>query len=88
MIYKLNVKAFTLAGGITWGMSMLFLAWISSFGWGIRDVGVIAGLYLGYEPTFVGGIIGALWGFADGAIGGFVFSSLYNCFTKKMKQKN
>ena len=86
-MHKLNVKAFTLTAGITWGLSMLLLAWISSFGWGIRDVNVIAGLYLGYKPTFIGGIIGGLWGFADGAIGGFIFSYLYNYFAKKFKTK-
>jgi hypothetical protein len=84
---KFNVKAFTLSSGITWGLSMLLLAWVSSFGWGVRDVSVIAGLYLGYSPTFLGGIIGALWGFVDGAIGGFIFSYLYNYFLKKFKNK-
>jgi len=83
---KLNIKAFSLTTGVTWGLAMLVLAWISSFGWGIRDVSVIAGLYLGYEPTFVGGIIGGLWGFIDGLIGGFVFSYLYNYFLKKIKK--
>ncbi|HEU64086.1 MAG: hypothetical protein KR126chlam4_01015 [Candidatus Anoxychlamydiales bacterium] len=84
---KLNIKAFTLTCGITWGLFMLFLAWVSSFGWGIRDVSVIAGLYLGYEPTFLGGIVGALWGFVDGAIGGFILSYFYNIFLKKFKNK-
>lgn len=84
---KLNIKALTLAAGITWGFSMLVLAWVSMFGWGIRDVSVISGLYLGYEPTFVGGLIGAVWGFFDGAIGGFIFSYLYNHLIKKTKSK-
>jgi len=82
---KLNVKAFTLATGITWGIGMLFLAWVSAFGWGIRDVSVISGVYLGYAPTFIGGIIGGLWGFVDGAIGGFLISYIYNYFAKKFK---
>jgi len=84
---KLNIKAFTLSCGITWGLAMLFLAWVSSFGWGIRDVTVIADLYLGYGPTFLGGIVGALWGFVDGAIGGFLLSYFYNIFLKKFKNK-
>ncbi|NGX28652.1 MAG: hypothetical protein K940chlam1_00836 [Candidatus Anoxychlamydiales bacterium] len=84
---KLNVRAFTIATGITWGLFMLFLAWISSFGWGIRDVSVIAGLYLGYTPTFLGGVIGAIWGFIDGAIGGFIFSYFYNLLAAKHKKK-
>jgi len=86
-MHKLNIKAFTLSFGITWGLSMLFLAWVSSFGWGIRDVSVIADLYLGYKPTFLGGIIGGLWGFVDGSIGGFIFSYFYNVFLSKFKNK-
>jgi hypothetical protein len=83
---KLNVKAFTVAFGFMWALAMLFLAWVSSFGWGIRDVSVISGIYLGYAPTFLGGIIGFLWGFVDGAIGGFLLSSFYNYFLKKFKK--
>ncbi|MBN2479709.1 MAG: bacteriophage holin [Parachlamydiales bacterium] len=83
---KFNVKAFTLTAGITWGLSMMLLAWVSSFGWGIRDVSMISGIYLGYTPTFIGGIVGALWGFVDGAIGGFIFSVIYNFFVKKVKK--
>lgn len=84
---KLHIKSFTIACGITWGLAMLFLAWVSSFGWGIRDVSVISDLYLGYKPTFLGGIIGALWGFVDGAIGGFLLSYFYNLLLKKLKKK-
>jgi len=79
---KLNIKAFSLSCGITWGISMMFLAWISIFGWGIRDVSVISGLYLGYTPTFLGGIIGGIWGFIDGVIGGYIFSGVYNYICK------
>lgn len=83
---KFNVKAFSLSCGITWGLAMLFLAWASIFAWGIRDVSVISGLYLGYAPSFLGGIIGCIWGFFDGLIGGFVFSYLYNYLLKKFKK--
>ena len=82
---KLNVKAFTLSFGITFGIYMLFLGWVSAFGWGIRDVSVIADLYLGYSPTFIGGIIGGIWGFIDGAICGFLLSYFYNNLMKKTK---
>ncbi len=83
---KLNIKACTIAGGFTWGIAMLLLAWVSAFGWGIRDVSVIAGIYLGYTPTFWGGIIGALWGFIDGCVGGFLFAFFYNWFAIRVKR--
>ena len=84
---KLNVKATTLSFGFTCAIYMLFLGWISATGWGVRDVSVIADLYLGYKPTFVGGLIGALWGFLDGAIAGFLISYFYNFFAKKTKKE-
>jgi len=34
--------------------------------------------YFGYSFTYVGAVIGGIWGFVDGAIGGFVFAWLYN----------
>ena len=84
---KLNVKAFSLAFGITFGIYMLFLGWVSAIGWGIRDVSVISDLYLGYGPGFVGGIIGGIWGFIDGAICGFLISYFYNLMLKKVKKR-
>ncbi len=83
---KLNVKAFTLSFGFTFGIYLMFLAWVSAFGWGIRDVSVISDLYLGYTSTFVGGIIGGLWGFLDGAIAGFLISYFYNYFATKVRR--
>ncbi|OGN61670.1 MAG: hypothetical protein A3F40_03810 [Chlamydiae bacterium RIFCSPHIGHO2_12_FULL_27_8] len=83
---KLSVKSFSLSFGIAFGIYMLFLGWVSAFGWGIRDVTIISNLYIGYGPTFIGGIIGAIWGFVDGAICGYLISTFYNYFFKKFKK--
>ncbi len=80
---KLNVKAFTLAWGISFGIYFLFIGWMASFGWGVDIVKAISTFYIGYAPTFWGGIIGGVWAFFDGAIGGAIISLIYNALAKK-----
>ena len=80
---KLNVKALALGLGISWAIGMLFLGWVSIFGWGIKLVEASSSLYIGFAPTFLGGIIGAIWGFVDGAIGGAIIALIYNAVAKK-----
>jgi len=75
---KLNVKAMTIAGGAAWAFCMLFAGWIAIFGRATQFVEVMRSVYIGFEPTFLGGIIGALWGFLDGAIVGFIIAVVYN----------
>lgn len=75
---KLNVKSLTLGVGVSWAICMLFLGWVSAFGWGTKLVEVISSLYIGFTPGFLGGIIGAIWGFIDGAIGGAIIALVYN----------
>ncbi len=61
----------------------MFLGWIAAFGWGTNIVKAFSSLYIGYGPSFVGGLIGGAWGFADGATGALVFVLAYNAFLKK-----
>ena len=80
---KLNVKAFGLACGIVWGLGMLSLGFLNTFGnWGAGIESAMATLYLGYKPTLVGSIIGGAWGFVDAGIGGLAIAWLYNKFAK------
>lgn len=55
---KLNVKALAIGLGVSWGFAMLFLGWASMLGWGIKFVEIIASVYIGFAPSFTGGIIG------------------------------
>jgi hypothetical protein len=34
--------------------------------------------YFGYSFSYLGAVIGGVWGLVDGAIGGFCFAWLYN----------
>ena len=53
---NLNVKAFALTCGLAWGSASL-----STF---------IGRLYRGYNLSPLGSLIGLVWAFVDGAIGG------------------
>lgn len=80
---KLNARALAVGVGVSWAVCMLFVGWASIFGWGTRFVEVFASVYIGFAPTFLGGLIGALWGFIDGAIGGLIIALVYNIMVRK-----
>jgi hypothetical protein len=75
---KLNIKALAVAMGAMWGVGMLFLGWASMLGWGVKAVGVMSSVYIGFSSSLLGGIIGAVWGFLDGVIGGAIIAIIYN----------
>jgi hypothetical protein len=83
MMEALNVKSLAIGLGGSCAVGMLFLGWVSAFGWGTALVEVISSLYIGFTPGLVGGIIGAIWGFVDGAIGGAILACIYNAVMKK-----
>jgi len=80
---KLNVKALAVGLGVSWGFAMLFIGWASMYGWGTKFVEVISSVYIGFAPSLSGGIIGAIWGFFDGAIGGAIIAFVYNAVVGK-----
>ncbi len=80
---KLSVKGLAIGLGASWAICMLFAGWASIFGWCTEFVEVMSSIYVGLKPTFLGGIIGAVWGFIDGAIGGLIIAVVYNAVTKK-----
>jgi len=77
----LGVISLGMAIGVTWGLSVLFLAIISGlFNWGTNLVIILQSLYVGYGPTVIGAISGAVWGFVDGLIFGVMIAWFYNKF--------
>lgn len=79
---KIDVKAFSLSVGLSFGLFTMMLGWISYWGWGDKVVEIIGSAYIGYDSTFIGGIIGGLWGFVDLAIGAAIVAFLYNKLVK------
>lgn len=75
---KLNVKATALAAGLLWSLCTLSAGWMAMHGWCAKFVDVMSSIYIGYAPSFLGGVIGGLWGFADAALGGLLFALFYN----------
>ena len=80
MSTKLDAKAFGLTLGILWAVGVFFMSLIAmiSTGYLHNIVDFFTTVYLGYDLSFLGVIAGVLWGFFDGAIGGFVIAWLYN----------
>ena len=83
---KLNIRAFSLALGICWGVGIFVVTW-----WvmvlGATEPGTITLLgrvYFGYNVSALGSIIGAVWGFITGFVGGVIFSWLYNTLDKTL----
>jgi hypothetical protein len=75
----MNVKAFALACALVWGLGVFFLTWwIIAFDGATRDVTLLGRLYRGYTVSPMGSVIGLIWAFFDGLIGGAIFAGLYN----------
>lgn len=79
---KLNIKAFALTCGIVWGLGLFFLTWwIIAFDGSTVGPTLIGRLYRGYTISPIGSVIGLIWAFFDGLVGGGIFAWLYNKLT-------
>ena len=76
---KLNVKAFALTCAILWALTMLLMTiFMVLRGDTCSFMDNFTSIYFGYSVSWVGAIIGTIWGFVDGLIGGAIFAWLYN----------
>ena len=74
----LGVISFGLAVAITSAAFTFFLGLMATFfGWGVELAGALSSLYIGFSPTFVGTIAGAVWAFVDGFVAGIMIAWLY-----------
>ncbi len=77
----LGVISFGLAVAVTSAVFTFLLGLMATlFGWGIELAGALSSLYIGFSPTFVGTIAGAVWAFVDGFAAGVMIAWLYNRF--------
>ncbi len=79
---KLQPLAFGIAIGVLWAIYIFFAGIFAMFGWGVAMVDALASFYLGYGASVIGAIIGAIWAFTDGFVGGFVIAWIYNMVAK------
>lgn len=76
---KLNVKAFALACGLVWGVGLFLLTWwLIALDGATGETTFLGHIYRGYNVSPAGSVIGLVWAFIDGAIGGAIFAWLYN----------
>ncbi|MCL5100869.1 MAG: bacteriophage holin [Candidatus Marsarchaeota archaeon] len=85
---KISMKGLALSLGTIWSLYILSMGWGSTFGWGTAFVNAFSEIYIGYGPGFIGGIIGAIWAFFDGAFAGVFIALIYNwSINTKKKQR-
>ncbi len=78
---KIRPVALGLAFGVTWGVSVFLMGIIAYlYAYGKPFVEAMSALYIGYEPSIAGSVIGGVIGFIDAFIGGAVIAWLYNKF--------
>ena len=76
---RLDVKSFAWACAIIWGAGLPLLTWwMIAIGGPTAEPTWLGRIYLGYNLTFEGSVIGAAWAFFDGLIGGLIFATVYN----------
>ncbi len=82
---KLNVKAFALTCGIIWGLG-LFVGtwWIIAFDGITGEVTLLGQFYRGYNISPLGSLVGLIWAFPDGLIGGALFAWFYNLISARI----
>ncbi|MBT5237467.1 bacteriophage holin [Candidatus Peregrinibacteria bacterium] len=79
---KLDAKALGLSCGIIWALALLILGITAMNGFGSEFVSLLGSMYVGYEATLLGAVVGGIWGFADAFVGGWVLAVLYNKLAK------
>jgi len=85
---QLNIKAFALACGITWGVGLFLLTWwLIATGGPTGEETIIGRVYLGYRVSPLGSLIGLVWAFVDGLIGGAVLAWIYNLVAARSPQQ-
>lgn len=76
---RLSKLSLGLSLGILWGLTMLIMGWIATCcPYGGDFVSAFGTVYLGYAATFWGAVLGAIWGFFDFFIFGFLIAWIYN----------
>lgn len=78
---KIDIRVVGLAVGCIWGSGVLVLGIVSMMSErGAKIVKFISKVYIGYGATWLRSLVGALWGFVDGAISGALVAWMYNKF--------
>jgi len=78
---RLGVISFGLATGATFALFVFFLGIMAAFfEWGMVLAATLSSFLIGFGPSFVGSIAGAVWAFVIGFLLGLLDAWLYNRF--------
>ncbi len=84
---RLSTKAMAIAWAILWGASVLLAGLINlaAPAYGVNFLHGLSSVYPGFHAsrTLLDVLVGTGYGIVDGAVGGFVFALLYNCFVPR-----
>ena len=89
---KLSVRALAMTVALVWGGAVLLVG-LANLAWppyGEPFLELIASIYPGYDASgsFGDVIVGTLYAFLDGALGGLIFALLYNLFSGTSKPES
>jgi hypothetical protein len=85
---KLSPLALGLSLGFIWGAAVLLMGILAHyFAYGNAFVDAMGVVYIGYDITISGSIIGAVFGFIDALVSGVLIAWLYNVFSSCGKRK-
>lgn len=79
---KCQPLALGIAIGVLWAIYVFFAGIFATFGWGTALVTTLGSLYIGYAPSILGAIIGAIWALIDGFVAGVVIAWIYNMIAR------
>lgn len=83
---RLGIISLGLAVGVCAAIYVFLLGMAAGlFGWGWIAVEVLSSMFLGYGPTIVGSITGAVWAFVDGFVAGVLIGFFYNVFLRSRR---
>lgn len=88
---RLCLMAFGLSIGIVWMAVVVIIGMMADFtatGYGMPFVNALSQMYVGYNATWLGITIGAVWAFIDGVIIGVAIAWFYNTFGLNCKKCN
>lgn len=77
---RVDGKALGKAMGLLCAGAVVVLGVTARRGWGGEWQDLLSDVYLGYDSTTRGLVLGAVWAFADGFLGAYLLAWLYNLF--------
>lgn len=78
----LDARAFGLACGLLWSVGVMVIGVAARFGWAERWESLLSDAYVGYDETACGVLVGGVWAFFDGLVGGYAFAWLYDALAR------